>query len=156
MQNLVTKKKFMMIFSKDVYRRKLDTLLLNFFGLEASTLTEKETMEDANTIEFILLLNTEKLLSIMVKDTKHLFHSSKKIYINLSYREVQKHFEVLIPCYYEIYIPYLFHHQKENPKFYLLVSLFYCKTLRKAQNLLKKMENFNQEEIEDILKIIKK
>ena len=157
MQKLLTKEKFISIFQKEVYRRKLDTILLNFFGLDTTQIIRRdEIVEDTITLEIIFMLNTEIILRIFVKDTKKLFCSSKKLYINLSYREVNRKFAMLIPGYFEIYIPYVYQHRNTLNKFYLFASLFACNTYRKLKNGLKKLEIFDCEEIEDILSIIKK
>ena len=157
MAKFITKKEFLEIFSKQNYRRKLDQILLSFFGLEASKAIEENEIEERDiTIEIILMINTEKVCSILIKDTQLLLKASKKIYLNLSYREVNKHYELLIPCYFEVYIPYSYKHLKEDSPLFLLAGLFYCESLSKTKSLLKKIKIFNNAEIEDILKIIKK
>lgn len=157
MQKLITKKIFMDIFKNEEYRYKLDKMILNFFGLEAEQkIREKEIKKENVILKFVFMINTEVVLNINIKDTKRLFSSSKIFYLNLSYREVEKYHELLIPCYWEIYIPYCYSYLKERPKLLLLTALLYCETEEEVKEILKKLKIFTKVEIEDILKIIQK
>lgn len=157
MQKLITISTFLNIFKKEEYRAKLDSIILNFFGLDTTMPIEKGSVEEkGNTLKFVFMINTEKILDIIVKDTKNLFPNSKTLYINLSYREVEKHHELLIPCYWEIYIPYAYKHPKPKTKLVLLAALLYCETLEEIEKTLKKLKVFKKLEIERILKIVSK
>ncbi len=155
MKKRITQKEFIEIFSNPTYRRKLDRIILNFFGIE-NTIEEQNTLKDEDILlEFILLINTEYTLKIIVKDTQFLFKESKKFYINLSYRKGKQTHELLMPGYWEIYCPYVYTHRNKNPKLFLIAALFSCETLEEIEKLFEKMEVFSKEEIKQILFIVK-
>lgn len=154
MKKRITKEVFMKIFSDMEYRKKLDKMVLNFFGLENNYKENNEIQKSDTILEFILLINTELTLKIIVKDTQNLFENSKKFYINLSYREVERHHELLMPCYWEIYCPYAYKHIKKNPKLLLVAALLNCYNDKEIKEILDKMEVFTKNEINHILKII--
>lgn len=155
MKKRVTKDVFMKIFMDLEYRRKLDKIILNFFGLENTLVEENSTRKEEEVLlEFILLINTEYTLKIIVKDTQQLFKNSKKFYINLSYRKVERYHELLMPGYWEIYCPYAYKKIKENPQLLLIAALFYCSTNQEIEEILKKLKVFNNQEIEKILEIV--
>lgn len=157
MQKLITKKTFLTIFRNEIFRYKLDKIILNFFGLEVSNKVEEHEIKKEDIIlNFIFMINTEVVLKISVKDTKKLFFSSKNFYLNLSYREVEKYHELLIPCYWELYIPYCHQYLKEKPKLLLIVALFYCETIEEVKEILEKLKIFTKKEKKDILKIVSK
>ncbi len=157
MKKIIKKETFINIFKNEGYRYKLDKIILNFFGLDAETKVEESQIKKEDTIlKFIFMVNTEVVLNINVKDTKKLFTSSKIFYINLSYREVEKYHELLIPCYWEIYIPFCYRFLKPTPKLLLIAALFYCETQEEAQKILEKLKVFNQKEIQNILNYIPK
>lgn len=157
MKKMIKKETFINIFKNEEYRYKLDKMILNFFGLEAETKVEESQIKKEDTIlRFIFMINTEVVLKINVKDTKKLFSSSKTFYINLSYREVEKYHELLIPCYWEIYIPFCYQHIKTTPKLLLIAALFYCETEEEVQKVLEKLKVFSQDEIQNILNCIPK
>ncbi len=156
MQRLITKEKFKKIFEDKKYRYKFDKVLLNFFGLDNNIpINKMDLNKSSSIIEFHFFINTELILKIHLEDTKKLFVENKKFYINFSYREVDSFFEILIPCYYEFYIPYCYRHIKVSPKLYLMASLLYCTTLQEVETVLKLLKIFSSEEIKNILKIIK-
>ena len=155
MKRLVSKKVFITIFSNLKYRHKLDKIVLNFFGLDTNEeISLNEITKEDITINIMLMINTEEILNIIVRDTKNLFNSSKNFYINFSYREVDKYHELLMPGYWEVYIPYSYKHLKENPKLLLIAALLYCENLQEVKNILKNLQMFNKNDIENILKII--
>ena len=43
------------------------------------------------TLSFVVFLNTEELLTLVVVDTKPYFQSSKTFYINFSYQQVESY-----------------------------------------------------------------
>ncbi len=155
MQRIITKKTFIKIFENKEFRQKLDKIILNFFGLEANTIIKREDKKlNKNVLEFVLFINTELTLKIRVLDDKNLFTTSKTFYINISFREVSKYHALLIPCYWEIYSPYSYAHQKTNPKLILIAALFSCTKKEEIQKILQKLEEFTEEEITTILEII--
>ena len=155
MKRLVSKQVFIDIFSNLEYRRKLDRIILNFFGLDTNEEVEANEISNENiTLNIMLMINTEEVLNIVVRDTKKLFNTSKNFYINFSFREVDKYHELLMPGYWEVYIPYSYKHLKENSKLVLIAALLYCNELKEVKNILKKLKIFNKNEIENILKII--
>ncbi len=157
MKKLINKETFLKIFEKEEYRYKLDKIILNFFGLDAKTKIEESKMQKEDTIlRFVFMVNTEIVLNIHVQDTKKLFSSSKVFYINLSYREVEKYHELLIPCYWEMYISYCYQHQKEIPSLILIAALFNCETREEIEKILEKLKVFDKKEIENILQLIPK
>lgn len=157
MQKLITKRTFLDVFRNENYRYYLDKFILNFFGLEAENKVEVQIIKKEDVIlKFVFMINTEVVLNINVKDTKKLFSSSKIFYINLSYLEVEKYHELLIPCYWEIYIPYCYKHLKEKPKLLLIAALLYCETEEEVKEIFEKLDLFKKKEIKDILKIVSK
>ena len=116
MRRLININTFKKIFSISKYRRKLDKIILDFYGLSLKKVTQKKTCEndDEVTILIIVMINTEVILKIIVKDVYNVLNQSKTFYINFSFREVCKSHELIIPCYWEIYIPYCFENLKEN------------------------------------------
>lgn len=155
MQNIITKEKFREIFKKPMYRKKLDKMILNFFGLEANQKEDvlKITNEDV-LLEFIVMINTDYLLKIIVKDTKKMFTTSKKFYLNFSFQKVKKYHELLMPCYWEIYCPYALENKKKNPKLLLIASLLACKNIQEVTEILEELKVFQKKEIEEILNIV--
>ena len=157
MQKLITIEKFTKIFQKMEYRKKLDQILLNFFGLTNSYALKSEQTQTCDiTIEIILMINTEKILSILVIDTKKILKESKKFYINLSYRQVESYYTLLIPCFWEIYIPFSKEHLKNKPQILLIAALLFCTTEKEIIQILKRIGLFSKEEIQDILSLVKK
>ncbi len=155
MKRIITKDLFIKIFENPKYRKKLDKMILNFFGLDTNKQEESESItEDDVVLEFILFINTEYILKIIVKDTKKLFTTSKKFYINLSYREVEKYHELLMPCYWEIYCPYSLKHLKKQPKLILIAALLSCKDKTEIEMILKELSIFSTKEIKDIINMI--
>lgn len=155
MKKRVTKDIFMKIFSNLEYRKKLDKIILNFFGLDNTKIENQEEIKDGDILlEFTLLLNTEKILKIIIKDTKKMFKASKKFYLNFSYREVEQYHVLLIPCYWEIYCKYAKKYIKKHPKIYLIAALLECTTKEEVKFILNKMEVFTKKEIKDIMKFI--
>ena len=154
MKRKITKDVFMKIFSNLEYRRKLDRIILNFFGLDNTKEENKPIEKGEITLEFILLINTELTLKIKIKDTQNIFKSSKKFYINLSYRKVERYHELLMPCYWEIYCPYAYKYPKKEPRLLLVAALLNCYNDKEIKKTLKKMEVFTTEDINQILKII--
>ncbi len=155
MRKIINKDIFIKIFNNLNYRQKLDKIILNFFGLDNNISEGIETfLESDIIIEFILFINKEYALNIIIKDTKKIFKSSKKFFINLSYREVNKYYELLMPRYWEIYCPYSLKYLKNNPKLLLVAALFSCKNINKVKKILHKLKIFNKTEIKDIMNII--
>lgn len=157
MKRLITNDVFMTIFSNLEYRRKLDKIILNFFGLETNNrMNIHDITKEDITLEFILMINTEEVLRILVKDVKKLFSMSKKFYINISLHEINKYHVLRMPCYWEVYAPFCFHHLKKKPKIILIAALLYCKNVHEVKTILKKINTFNNKEIKNILKTIEK
>ncbi len=157
MKKIIKKDMFLKIFAKEKYRLLLDNLILNFFGLEATNKIEESEIQKKDIIlTFILMINTEIILKINIKDTKNLFQVSKIFYLNLSYRQVSRTHELLLPCYWEVYIPYCYQHQKDYPKLFLIASLLYCENKKEVEKILKKLNIENQKDIEEILEIVEK
>ncbi len=154
---IIKKETFLKIFTIEENRLLLDTMILNFFGLEATNKIEETEIEKEDIVlTFILMINTEIILKINVKDTKNLFYASKIFYLNFSYQEVAKSHELLIPCYWEIYIPYCYQHQKNNRKLFLVAALLYCENKKEVEKILKKLNIESQNDIEEILEIVEK
>ena len=155
MQRIITNKTFIKIFENKILRKKLDKIILHFFGLEANTiLKDKEIKPKENILKFILFINTELTLKIKILDDQNLFTTSKTFYINISFREVPKYHALLMPCYWEIYSPYAYQHQKTNPKLILIAALFSCTKKEEIQKILQKLEEFTADEIATILEMI--
>ena len=155
MKKIISKDIFIKIFKRENYRKKLDEIILNFFGLtthsnDNSFISYKKCV----SLEFIVFINTEYVLKIVVKDTKNLFKTPKKFYINLSYSQVDRHHTLLMPCYWEIYCPYCLKKLKNNPQILLIAALLYCKTKEEVKNVLNKIKIFNKTEIANIMNII--
>lgn len=156
MRRLININTFKKIFSISKYRRKLDKIILDFYGLSLKKVTQKKTCEndDEVTILIIVMINTEVILKIIVKDVYNVLNQSKTFYINFSFREVCKSHELIIPCYWEIYIPYCLKNLKENPKICLIAALLYCTKTEEIELILRQLKMFNKKDIENIIKII--
>lgn len=155
MSKLITKKVFITIFKKKEYRDKLDKIILNFFGLDANKkIIGSSIKKERNFLKFVLMINTEIVLNILVEDTKKLFQNPKTFYVNISLREVEKYHELLIPCYWEIYAPFSYKNLKENPKLILFSALLCCETKKEIKSILEKLVIFSDKDIREILKII--
>ncbi len=95
---------FIKIFSIPKYRKKLDKIILNFFGLKPIDLVNGYyESEYGNVLEFIITFNKQYLFKIVVYDTKNLFNCSKKFYLNFSLEKNDKGYTLLYPCYWEFY-----------------------------------------------------
>ncbi len=155
MDKIITREIFLNIFKRKEYRNKLDKIVLNFFDLDTTKrINYKNIKKETIVLKFILMINTEEVLNILVEDTKKLFQSSKTFYINISFREVEKYHELLIPCYWEIYAPFSYKNLKKKPKIYLLAALLCCKDKEEIEKILKELECFTMKNIQNILKII--
>lgn len=152
MKRIINNAIFIKIFENMDYRRKLDKIILNFFGLDTNIETELINGETVNLLEFIVMINKEQILKIIVKDTKKLFTTSKKIYINFSFINKGKYHELLMPCYWEIYCPYALKYLKNKPSLLLLAAFLACNNLQDVQKILRRLKVFSKKEIEDILK----
>ena len=152
MKKIITKEKFIKIFENPLYRQKLDKIILNFFGLEANKQIKINANENKSVLlEFIVFVNTEYLLKIIVEDKEELFKENRKFYINISFREVNKYHELLMPCYWEIYSLYSLKYKKNNPQLVLIAALFSCELEEEVRMILNKLNIFNEEEIANIM-----
>lgn len=155
MKKIFNRKQFWAVFTNLQYREKFDFLLLEFFGLEQVRVIKKEDVkENAITLSFVVFLNTEELLTVVVVDTKSYFNSSKTFYINFSYQHVKRYFAYLIPGYLEIYCPYAFFHPSRKKRLLLFASLFFTKNKREVKKILSQLQLFSEEEIKEILIIL--
>ncbi len=155
MKKIFGRKQFYTVFSKIKYREKFDSLLLEFFGLEQIRVIKKEEVKESDVLlSFVVFLNTEELLTVVVVDTKPYFNSSKTFYLNFSYQHVKCYFTYLIPGYLEIYCPYAFFHPSRKKRLLLFASLFFTKNKREVKKILSQLQLFSEEEINEILIIL--
>lgn len=122
----------------------------------AKRIDEKNINKNDKHILFTVMINTEIVLNICVKDNMNFFETSKHFYINFSYCDVNKSQCLLIPGFWEIYCPYNHHHTRNLPKLLLFSALLDCQTIEEIKKILKKLDIFSNEEIKNILKIITK
>ncbi len=155
MKRIISNEKFKELFSNIEYRRKLDQVILNFFGLDTTKpLNEEENFTNSIFLEFILFINTEYILKISVKDTQKLFNHSKQFYINISFREVERYHQLLMPCFWEIYSPYSLKNLNNN-KLYLIAALLSANNMKEIEYILFKLHIFSKVEIANIIEAIK-
>lgn len=155
MKKIITKEQFLKIFENPNYRQRLDKIILNFFGLDANIpLSSYNNSKNVILLEFILFINTEYVLKIVVEDKEKIFKRSRSFYINLSFREVLRHHQLLMPCYWEIYCEYSLKHLKKEPKILLIAALLSCRDMKEIREILKMLECFNKEEINNIINIL--
>ncbi len=155
MRKIFNRKQFYSIFSNSQYREKFDFLLLEFFGIEHVRVINKEEVKTEDvTLSFVVFLNTEELLTLVVVDTKPYFQSSKTFYINFSYQQVESYFAYLLPGYLEIYCPYAYYHPSRKKRFLIFSGLFFARNEREVQKIFRKLHLFSEEEIKEILTIL--
>ena len=156
MSYLINKDTFFKIFSNPTYRLKLDHIILNFWGLEINhkIFIPLNITEDV-ILEFNILLENSLLFKIRLKDTQNLFKSSKKFYLNFSLKYSKKSHEQIIPNFWNIYC--LSQKSYENPNKLVLefAKIFCVKNFEELNLTLKKLKIFNNNEIKDIINIIK-
>lgn len=156
MSYLVNKNTFLKIFSNPVYRLKLDHIILDFWGFDTNRkiFTSIDILHDV-ILEFNVLLENNLLFRIRLKDTKNLFQSSKQFYLNFSLKYTEKSHELVIPHFWNIYC----HNKKRTNNPHKLVlqfaNIFQAKTLTELNLILTKLKIFNNDEINDIINMIK-
>lgn len=155
MNSLFNIDKFIKVFSKQEYRKKLDKIILNFFGLENKTIVNNcEIKENDIILEFLIFIDKNYVFKIIVKDYKHLFKTSKKFYINFSNNKFYKNYTLLYPCYWEFYCTTCLKSNYRKKQLETVASLFAVTTKKELKNILKDLKIFNNNEINDIMNII--
>lgn len=154
MNYLITQEIFIKIFQNPIYRQKLDKIILNFFGLDTCKPENSNFSQEDILLEFLLFIDKKYVLKIIVKDTKKLFQTSKKFYINISYTNKQRYHQLIMPCYWEFYCLYSLKIINKSKPFSLICALFACQTTDEIKFVLKQTKIFNKAEIRDIINII--
>lgn len=148
-------KNFYIIFSHSKYRQKLDKIILEFFGLTPKK--EKEIiLKNAKIpiLEFNILYNNIFLFNILVKDNKKLFSSSKRFYLNFSSITKKRSFELIMPCYWNIYYKYKSPNILEEKKLIQFAKFFAIKNKTELKKFLTDLKLFNNAEINDIINMV--
>ena len=155
MKSIFSIEKFVKIFNNKKYRKKLDKIILNFFGLENNMKMEcNQNNDEYVNLEITLFLDRLYLLKIIVKDTKSLFKTSKKFYINLSYKKAQKNHKLIYPCYWEFYYNVCSKSNIRKRRIETLAALFGAVNKKEVKMLLNELKIFNKNEINDIMNIV--
>ena len=151
MKILITKNKFIQIFKEEQYRKKLDKIILNFFGLENNLeTTEKEINQSTNKLEFIIFID-----NIIILDKYHLFQDTKKFYLNFTLQENIRNYMLVYPCYWEIYCTNCLKRKKYKKEIEILGALLAATSIEEITKLLQLLHLFNDKEIKDIINKIK-
>lgn len=154
MQRIINKKVFMDIFKDKELRYKLDKMILEFFGLDNSKVINNKDIEEDKIIEFVVLINTEIVLRIKVIDNKELFKTFRSILINFSYLDVDKHYEILMPGFIDIYCIYNYNHLNKCKNLLLIGALLNCKTIDEVKNVLNSIKIFDEKDVEKIVSML--
>lgn len=155
MEPLIDINVFIKIFSCKEYRKKLDQIILNFFGLEnknkiANALFYKEQV----SLEIIVFINKSYILKIVIKDNKSLFKENKKFYINFSYEKTKRNYVLRYPCYWEFYCENCMKSKKYKDLEYV-AAILYAQNLKQIEKLFNRITVFKKSEIKNIINIIK-
>lgn len=146
---------FLGIFQNPNYRRKLDEIILNFFGIVPQDIIEINNLNHYKvTLEFIICIEKKIVMKIAVKDTKNLFKQSKKFFINFSLEAKNRSYQLLYPCYWEFYCNNCVVNRKLKYNIEILASLLAITKRKKLKKSLKKIKIFTKKEIKDIMKKI--
>lgn len=152
MKSIIGVEEFIQVFKNKEYRKKLDNIILEFFGLEnTNSLNEIKNEKGGIYLEFIIFIEKQYITEIIVKDTKKLFSYSKKFYINFSFKASKRNYILLYPCYWEIYCKKCLHSKKYTKRLEILGALLAAQRKVEIKPLLTQLNDFNKEEIEDIL-----
>ena len=155
MEPLINIDTFIEIFNNLNYRRKLDKIILNFFGLDNQIAYENNKVDTNTFLNIIVFINKQYIFTIRVNDTKKILNHSKNFYINFSLEQKNRNYELLYPCYWQFYC---YHCIKDNNKKTIedLAALLAINNLKDILKFLKHQKIFNEEEIKNIINIIKK
>ncbi len=154
MKNLITKEKFLDIFKNSNYRRKLDTAVTEFFGLEVKESDPASFNDQTDKILTInVLYECSLLFKIKLKDVHKIFTTSKNFYLNLTCLKKNRPFELIMPGFWNIYCQYKTKNISTEKKLVLVGYLFTTKNISDLKKILTNL-NFNNNEINDIIDIV--
>ncbi len=156
MNYLVSKNVFLKVFNNPLYRLKIDHIILNFWGLDINNkiFSSIDIINDI-ILEFNILLENNLLFRIRLKDTKHLFKSSKKFYLNFSLKSTSKTHELIIPNFWNIYCLTKIPKKSPHKIIFYFSKIFQAQTLNELNLILTNLKVFNKDEIHDIINVIK-
>lgn len=156
MRTLINKEVFLEIFKNEAYRKKLDKLLLNFFGISPKDIINSNKIKNTVILEFIICIEKEVVMNILVVDTKNLFKYSKKFYINFCLKENTRNYLLIYPCYWEFYCQSCMKKKRHMKKIEVFASLFTITSRKEMKKTIKKLKTFNKQEINDMMKKIER
>lgn len=152
MKGLIKIDTFIKIFEKENYRKKLDKIVLNFFGLDGTNcLIEKDIKKEDVILEFYVCIEKQMIFKIIIKDTKHLFKNSKKFYINFRIEDGNQNYILLYPCYWEFYCINCLKNKNHKKQLANIAALFAATNKKEIKSILKSLKVFNNNEINDIM-----
>lgn len=152
---LINNDVFIKIFQNTNYRIKLDKIILDFFGISPKDIIKEEILNDCEiTLEFVICIEKQLVMKILVKDTKGLFRNSKKFYINFSGVNKIRSYQLVYPCYWEFYCQTCLKKGKIKKDIEYLAALLAATQSNDIKSLLKRLKVFNKSEINDIMNII--
>lgn len=147
--------KFIQIFERKHLRTKLDKLILNFYGLENNKQIENSRISKAKiTLTFHVYINEKLIFKIQIVDTRKLFDSSKNFYIHFTYENIEKNYNLVMPCYWEFYCLYCRNNYTKHKPITILAAMLACEKIEEVQQLLIQIKIFNEDDIEEILAIL--
>lgn len=157
MEMLISIQTFIKIFSNEIYRKKLDKIILNFFGLETSNIISgNDIKKDDILLEFLIYINKQFIFKIIVKDINNLFNYSKKFYINFSYEDKKKNYILLYPCYWEFYCNDCLRNKSNQKLLTNFAALLASTNRNEIKSTLKSLKVFNNKEINDIMNMLER
>ena len=155
MEKLINIETFIKIFEQESYRKKLDKIILNFFGLDSTkSLTEKNIKKEDIILEIFVCVDKQMIFKINVKDTKHLFKNSKKFYINFSQEDKNQNYMLIYPCYWEFYCSNCLNSRNHKKQLVNIAALFAATNKKEIKSVLRSLKVFNNNEINDIMNIL--
>jgi hypothetical protein len=155
MKPLVDIDTFIKIFNNQKYRKKLDKIILNFFGLDNNiAINDEDINKKEVTLEFYILIDKQFIFKIKIIDKERIFKEPKKFYLNFSHQDSNKPYYLLYPCYWEIYCNYCLKNKNKTKPITLLAALLSSKKICEIKLILNKMKVFNYSEMNDIINMI--
>lgn len=146
---------FLIIFSHEKYRQILDKIVLDFFGLNANNqVKENQFNSNLPTLEFNVLYKNIFLFNIIVHDLKGFFKCSKKFYLNFSDDKTKRPYELIMPCYWNIYFKYKSPNILKEKKLVQFAQFFAIDNFQELKTLFINLKLFNNNEINDIINMV--
>lgn len=154
MASLINTEVFLRIFQNPIYRKKLDIIILDFFGMSPMDIEKPIKSEKCVILEFIICIEKQKVMNISIVDTKHIFENSKKFYINFCLKDKNRSYVLLYPCYWEFYCGACARKTRKMKNIELFAAILAMTEKAEIKKAIKKLKIFHKQEINDIMKKI--